>query len=444
MTEQAGLVKEFVDFQTGQLKADADPYNFSGAVGSAATLQTTLTPPFGEYYLRITQSQTDAFFRGPLFTFTAATKCLTVAYLRADSTGFPPTNEVTNFLTMLDESDGIYWKIILNTSGDLRLEDNAGTGLNTWGYFLADTWYRVEVLWEPGNTSSPWEWWITPISTYISISRGSGSGADFATTAGTQIGMYFGGQGGTIPITPLTVYHAGCYIVDSVNDLYDRVGGWKRYKDGNWQVFGIDVGKILKASATPDCDEDGNTPGDDLDTGSPLTEWAEAGDNDLASYCQYTRTAGMGAKGGGVVIDGYPVNTPMNMVYATKWLWYGVSNNLLDFCAVYGRYQDSIYFVTNVQADSFSGSGPPNLRWFRVIVDQRAATAYHVNWNCEAVMGMASKGSVAKTTRQCQFYEGWLLTLHEVPEIDSRPSRGQFVNTWRDSIGGPMKRSRIL
>ncbi|MFQ5591238.1 MAG: hypothetical protein ACE5HE_08760 [Phycisphaerae bacterium] len=429
----AALVKEFIDFETGEIKADADPYNWSGAVGASASLVTSPAPPYGTYSLQFNQDKDNSFFRGPLYTYTAGTRCITCAYIRVSSTNFPPTNPVNEFVAMISENDAFYWRINLNVLGQLQLVDSGGTTLSTWTNLLTDTWYRIELVWEPGNSSSAWEWFISNVDA-DPVRRGGGSGADFDLGTDTDIGFYLRGQGGlTIP-NPLLVHHGGAYIMEGVTDIDDRVGG-PEGKSGDWRVLGDTDGKLTKNSATPDCDEDGNTGSlDDLDAGDT---WDEAGDGNLTTECVYTRAPGAAVKGGGVGTAA-PKSTPSDMVYAGKWLWYAKASGINNFKAVYGKHDPvaAIYNVYNTTASTIRSGA---YRYWRYVEDPRdPALAAAPDYGDQFVIGMLNHATSGRTNRVTYLAEGWCYSLHAVPVITGKPSIGRFGNMWRGKKGRPL------
>ncbi len=359
----AVLVKEFIDFETSQLKADADPYNWSGAVGPSCSLKTSPAPPHGAYTLRIIQHKTNSYFRAPLYTYTSGTTCITCAYVRFGSSHFPPSTPVHDLLTMLDEFDRRYWHIDLTTQGNLEFKDRSGTLLDSLS-IAPDVWFRIEVVWQPGNASASWAWYISSVGV-APVIRGSGGTADFGVP-GSDIGLFLRGQGGLPDPSPMTTYHGGCYIIEGATDINDRVGG-REGKTGDWHSIGSTNGKITKNSATPDCDETGSTSS--LDNLDPGDTWDEAGDDNMSTDCVYTRAPGAAAKGGAVRV-GAPASDPSDVVVAAKWLWHGKTNRTNGFKAVYGRYNvdnSPQYVVQSQTADSIVSQA----RYYRKIEDRR-------------------------------------------------------------------------
>lgn len=279
----AVVVKDFLDFETGFVHSDADPLDFAGAVGNDATLVTSPAPPYGTYTLQITQHKDNSFFRGPLHTYTASTVMITSAYVGFSSGGFPPSDPADSLVAMEDESNNVFWKINLKDvagSGFLDLVDSAGTSLDTFQVSGNDmVRYRIEVVWEPNNGASDWAWYVSLLNE-APVLAGSGTGdGDFSPVGvGTQVAFLLRGQGGLSDPSPMTAFHGGCYMLEGATDIEDRVGGAEG-KTGDWHSIGYTNGRITLDSATPDCDEDGNTGSlDALDYGKWLDTATVKGD----------------------------------------------------------------------------------------------------------------------------------------------------------------------
>ncbi len=431
-------IKEFIDWEFGELEGDADPGNFSGAVGSNCSLVTSPTPPTGHTRaLRITQDKTNSYFRGPFFTYAVGTTCITCAYIRVGSTNFPPGNNVASFVAMIDESDNQYWELRLNTSGHLQFIDNSVTLLDSLP-LLTDRWYRVEVVWQPGDSSADWAWYVTTAGQSTGAAQGSGSGADFYTTAtDTDIGIYLRGEGGISAANPVTVYHAGVYVMEGVTDIEDRIGVSEGY-GGDWLVLGDANGRPDLSSATPNCDESGGTGSlDDLDSGDT---WSEAGDENLSTDCVYTRAPSAAAKGGGVHVPGPPADRT-DVVIAGKWIWYGKSNRGAgSFQAVYGRYSSSgpLYTVTYEAAPNINLAGA----YHRRIEDERGggSPVYVPNAELEDqfVIGMYNNKTTGKSNVTSTLIEAGCFSLHASPYVRGKPSIGTFAKMWRGTLSRPL------
>lgn len=426
----AVLAKEFIDFETNQLKADADPLDFAGAVGSACTIETAPAPPYGTYILKCPQHKTQNFFRGELFTYTPGTRCITSIYFYFGSANFPPSFNCNDLCTMENENNARYWELSLTTAGNLELRDNADTLLTRFAVGSGG-WGRIEIIWEPGNATSDWALYVDIGPGGFPVLQDSGTGdGDFAPAgASTDIGFLLRGEGGDPDPSPMDTYFAGGYILEGATDIEDRVGG-REGKSGDWIAFGSTNGKITLNSATPHCDEDGvDGAGDDLTTGT----WDDAGDDVLGTECLYERGIGDPAWGGGVKVAA-PVSDPSDVVIAAKWIWYGKG---IGFNVVYGRYDPAgdLFVVTNDPSGFIAAA----LRYARRVLDRRAAPAnYDPTHDAQFVTGMYNWFSTAKAVRNTTLAEAWCYSLHAVPVLTGKPSIGRFGNAWRGKIGRPL------
>lgn len=423
------LVKEFVDFEGNDIYADADPYNYAGAVGANCSLVASPVL-YNTYTLKIIPHKTDAFFAGPFFTYTPNTTCITSVYIRFDATNFPPGN-VIDVVKMLDENHNVYWRLRLSTGGVLQLFDTGGVELAVVA-ISGDISMLVQVLWQPGNASANWAW-------QVGATTDSGSGADFDTGGGaTDIGMYLEGQGGDPIIDPVDTFIHGCYTLEGATDLNDRVGS-QEGKAGDWQVLGAANGKITKDNIAPDTDEDGSAgSGEDLSSGMPAALWKYAGDDDPATEVVYSRAVAGSFSGGGLQVLG-PRSVPSDVVIASKWIWRAKSTRgSLGFEAVYGRYNvnGDVYTATHEVADSLQSGA---FRYWRKIIDARAAgTQYDPAYNERFVAGMLNNATTGKGTLYTTLGEQWCLTLHAMPTLSGKPSIGHFGNAWRGKVGRPL------
>lgn len=424
------LVKEFVDFEGNDIYADADPYNYAGAVGANCSLVASPVL-YNTYTLKIIPHKTDAFFAGPFFTYTPNTTCITSVYIRFDATNFPPGN-IIDVVKMLDENHNVYWRLRLSTGGVLQLFDTGGVELAVVA-LSGDSSMLVQVLWQPGNASADWAW-------RVGVTADSGSGADFDTGGGaTDIGMYFEGQGGDPIIDPVDTFIHGCYILEGATDLDDHIGS-QEGKGTGWQVLGAANGKITKDDIAPDTDEDGSAgSGEDLSSGTPAALWKYAGDDDPATEVVYQRVATDPLQGGGLQVLG-PRSVPSDLVIASKWIWRGwnTRGTTPGYEAVYGRYNvdDDAYTVMHENVDSFQVSV---FRYWRKIIDARAAgTQYDPAYNERFVVGMLNNATTGKGIVQTSIGEQWCLTLHAMLVLTGKPSIGHFGNAWRGKVGRPL------
>lgn len=385
--------------------------------------------PFGVRCLQITPSKTVAYYlAGGNHTFTPGSIMMYSTYFRVDGNTPPPAaNPAEAIVAMMDENLSPWLKVRLDDSFNLELYDSTNALLDSAG-MTASSWKRLIILFEPDNANGDWAWYYGVPGIVFGLTGGTaafGGGdaqADFSSPAGSQCGMYLGGQGGDEPVPggDMDVQHGGCYMKDDVTNINDAVGIVEGKIKADFIGLCGSSYRIDLNSATPHCDEDG-VPGplDDLDAGT----WDLAGDDNLATECSYTNAAGFNSQGGGVRVAA-PANRQLDNIIAFQYIW--VYRGVVS--GVYGIHDGTSFTVTKT-VDPFTPTGIN--RYERIILDVEdiwgAAARAHQWQMVQGIYGIS--GGKAATTHY--FVEGYCSVLVAVPIVTGKPTIGKTANVTR-------------